>query len=147
MPATGWPKRSAICSSLPSPEASKITFDEDRARTALSKAWSLQTAVQWTAENPASGQCNVTAAVIHDLFGGDILRTRIGDVWHYYNPIDGGRCDLTDSQFTAPGARFDAPDRYADILIDLHGAMQGIPRREYDVLHAAFRAHYTNAMP
>lgn len=112
-------------------------FDEARIREALESAWSLETAVQWSAENPANGQCNVTAAVIHDLFGGDILRTRFPAVWHYYNRIDGKRVDLTDSQFTRPGARFPAPERYDDALSDRAAAMEGIPQREYDALRAA----------
>lgn len=112
-------------------------FDETKVRTALHKAWSLDTAIQWTAENPASGQCNVTAAVIYDMFGGEILRTKLPGVWHYYNRIDGKRCDLTDSQFTAPGALFDAPDHYDDKQTSKDDAMTNIPQREYDCLMAA----------
>lgn len=117
-------------------------FSERRVRTALHKSWSVETAVQWSAENPANGQCNVTAALIHDLFGGAILRTRVDAVWHYYNEIDGNRVDLTDSQFTAPNARFSPPERYADIPTDCNAAMTGIPQREYDALQAAFLQHY-----
>ena len=111
-----------------------LTFDEANLRTILDDAWSLETAPQWSAENPANGQCNVTAAVIHDLFGGEVLRTRIGEVWHYYNRIDGCRADLSDSQFTRPGARFPAPDPYEDELTTRDAAMEGIPQREYDTL-------------
>ncbi|MEM8822992.1 MAG: hypothetical protein AAGF30_05215 [Pseudomonadota bacterium] len=112
-------------------------FDEVRVRDALLTAWSLETAIQWTADNPASGQCNVTAAVIHDLFGGEVLRTRLGEVWHYYNRIDGVRIDLTDSQFTAPGARFAAPASYEDAPTTREAALATIPAREYQALHGA----------
>jgi len=114
-----------------------MVFDEAVVREALVKSWSLETAVQWTAENPASGQCNVTAAVIHDVFGGDILRTRLPGVWHYYNRIDSRRFDLTDSQFTAPGALFEAPGSYDDELSSPGAAMTGIPQREFDTLKKA----------
>lgn len=114
-----------------------MTFDEDRVRSALEKAWSIDTAKQWSQENPANGQCNVTSAVIHDLFGGEILRTRYPNVWHYYNHIDGKRCDLTDSQFVRPDARFPAPESYDNELSDRDTAMEGIPQREYDALRAA----------
>ena len=114
-----------------------LTFDESRIRSVLRDAWSLETAVQWTPENPASGQCNVTAAVIFDLFGGDLLRTRLPDVWHYYNRIDGRRVDFTDSQFDAPGALFAAPERYDDDPTTRDTAMTGIPQQEYDILKAA----------
>ena len=114
-----------------------LDYDEARIRQTLPRAWSLKTAVQWTAENPASGQCNVTAAVIHDLFGGEILRTRLPDVWHYYNRIDGARVDFTDSQFHAPGALFEAPQNYDDEPTTRDAAMTGIPDREYQALKSA----------
>lgn len=112
-------------------------YDEATIRSALRKAWSLKTAVQWTPENPASGQCNVTAAVINDLFGGEILRTRLPNVWHYYNRIEGGRVDFTDSLFSSPGALFDAPVNYDDEPTTRGAAMTGIPEREYEALRSA----------
>lgn len=117
-----------------------LAFDEAKVRAALDDAWSLETAPQWSAENPANGQCNVTAAVICDLFGGEVLRTRIGDLWHYYNQIDGRRADLSDSQFTRPNARFDLPDPYEDAVTTRDAAMIGIPQREYDTLRAELLA-------
>ena len=114
-----------------------MTFNEDRVRSALENAWSLDTAKQWSQENPANGQCNVTSAVINDLFGGEVLRTRVTTVWHYYNRLDGKRCDLTDSQFFRPGAYFSAPESYDDELSDRDKAMEGIPQREYDALREA----------
>ncbi|WP_299747371.1 hypothetical protein [uncultured Tateyamaria sp.] len=118
-----------------------MTFDEQTVRSALHGAWSLKTAVQWQADNPALGQCNVTAAVICDMFGGEVLRTRLPGVWHYYNRINDERYDLTDSQFKAPGALFDAPDAYADEVSSVSAAMTGIPQREYDALkHAVEKA-------
>ena len=114
-----------------------VVFNNKRVRAALESAWSLETAKQWSKENPANGQCNVTSAVIHDLFGGEILRTPYPEVWHYYNRIDGQRCDLTDSQFDRPDARFPTPNPYEDQLSDRDAAMQGIPQREYDALKKA----------
>jgi len=40
--------------------------------------------------------------VANDLFGGDIVKTRYGHIWHYYNAFGGVRCDFTDSQFADP---------------------------------------------
>lgn len=62
----------------------------------------------WSPENPARGQCAVTALVVQDLLGGEILiaevhhtdATRQGV--HYWNRIsDGVEMDLTREQFTA----------------------------------------------
>ncbi|MBU1101551.1 MAG: hypothetical protein KKA84_14215 [Bacteroidetes bacterium] len=66
---------------------------------ALLKSWSVKSSSLYTPENPAKGQCGVTALVANDLLGGDILKTRIGNQWHFYNIINGERIDFTASQF------------------------------------------------
>lgn len=77
-----------------------MKFDPERVARALHKSWSLATARQWTAENPAAGQCNVTALLVHELFGGELLKTRLPEGDHFYNRVDGQRYDFTESQFT-----------------------------------------------
>ena len=116
-------------------------FNETQVREVLDSAWSLETAVQWSIENPANGQCNVTASVIYNLFGGEILKTRYPNFWHYYNRIDGVRLDLTDSQFTRPGARFNAPESYDYEVSSLAEAMDGIAQKEFDTLKKALLHH------
>ncbi|WP_410982148.1 hypothetical protein [Bacillus cereus] len=65
----------------------------------LMNAWSIETSSKWTRENPAKGQCGVTSLVVHDLLGGEIRKTRVGEAWHFYNMIDDKRYDFTASQF------------------------------------------------
>ena len=59
----------------------------------------------WTSDNPAWGHCDVTALVIHDLLGGDVL---MGEVhldgeqrgYHAWNRLTSGlEVDLTREQF------------------------------------------------
>nr|WP_240942836.1 NUDIX domain-containing protein [Planosporangium thailandense] len=61
--------------------------------------------MDWRPENPARGQCGVTALVVHDLLGGDLI---LGEVYehgtrrgcHYWNRLpDGTEVDLTRDQF------------------------------------------------
>jgi len=66
---------------------------------ALIKSWSIETSSKWTIENPAKGQCGVTALVVQDIYGGKITKTKIGEVWHFYNLIDGKVFDFTETQF------------------------------------------------
>ncbi|TCW54013.1 hypothetical protein EC917_10967 [Bacillus thuringiensis] len=66
---------------------------------ALVKSWSIETSSKWTIENPAKGQCGVTALVVQDIYGGKIKKTKIEEVWHFYNSIDGERFDFTEAQF------------------------------------------------
>ena len=46
------------------------------------------------------------------------------------------RIDLTDSQFSDPGARFASPD-YVDELSSVAAALETIPKHEYDALASA----------
>jgi len=69
----------------------------------LLKAWCAETAKgTWTPECPSLNQCAVTALVVQDFFGGQLLRckTDSGDS-HYWNRLpDGREVDLTEEQFS-----------------------------------------------
>jgi hypothetical protein len=57
---------------------------------------------QWSRDNPARGQCAVTALVVQDSFGGEIIRCDVvGDNdSHFYNKLPSGEIvDVTKSQF------------------------------------------------
>ena len=72
-------------------------------------AWGVDTCdpvdvAEWHTGNPALGQCGVTALVLHDLFGGQLV---LGEVHaggertgvHYWNRFAGLAVDLTREQF------------------------------------------------
>ena len=67
---------------------------EKRIYEALIKSWSIETSSKWTIENPAKGQCGVTALVVQDIYGGEIKKTKAREAWHFYNFIDGQRFGL-----------------------------------------------------
>lgn len=112
-----------------------MEFSEKKIRSALSKSWSSQTAIQWKSENPALGQCNVTALLIEELFGGRILKTKLQEGYHYYNEIDGHRYDFTDSQFTSQM-------EYNDLQSSREEAEQGVTIDEMETLKNAFHTFY-----
>lgn len=68
---------------------------------ALQDSWSLESSTKWSKSNPAAGQCGVTALVAQDILGGEILKTKYGQIWHFYNRINGQAIDFTESQFDA----------------------------------------------
>jgi hypothetical protein len=111
-----------------------MSFDPDEVQSALRKAWSLATASQWTANNPAAGQCNVTALLLHELFGGDLLKTPLPAGEHFSNRIRGRRYDFTASQFDQPIAYKDLPASRAD-------AELGATSDALAELRAAFQEH------
>jgi hypothetical protein len=112
-----------------------MKFEPDAVVRTLQKSWSPATARQWTSERPAAGQCNVTALLLHDLFGGELLKTLLPKGDHFYNRIDGRRYDFTESQF-------DRPIRYDDTPATRVDAERGATKAELAVLRAAFEQNW-----
>lgn len=48
--------------------------------------------------NPAGSQDRVISMLIHDIYGGEILKTHNKKGWHFYNRIDGERVDFSSSK-------------------------------------------------
>jgi hypothetical protein len=51
-----------------------------------------------TNEVPKSDEDSLISMLIHDIFGGEILKTKRSRGWHFYNRVDGLRIDLTRSE-------------------------------------------------
>jgi len=75
-------------------------YTEKELLKAIKKSWSSQSSSKWSKDNPARGQCGVTALVVNDILGGEIFKTWLDEGWHFYNVIDGERRDFTEEQFT-----------------------------------------------
>ncbi len=84
----------------------------------LRRSWSVETGRHWRPDNPAAGQCGVTALIVQDQFGGKILKTDINGAWHFYNRIDGRRTDFTIGQFDSPISYDDLPSSRGEALDD-----------------------------
>ena len=93
----------------------------------LARAWSSETGSKWRHDNPACGQCSVTALVVQDMLGGEILKTNVGGAWHFYNRIEGRRWDLTVSQFSTPIG-------YDDLPSSRHEALADTSKQKYAIL-------------
>ena len=81
-------------------------MDVERLIQAFRRSWQADTAFDasdWSEENPARGQCVVTALVVQDYLSGDLQRYDVsGDVTetHYANLLPGGAIfDATASQY------------------------------------------------
>ncbi len=56
------------------------------------------------ANNPSKGNCSITAALVQDIFGGELIRVEpMPDSFHTINRINGKYIDLTSDQFTIDG--------------------------------------------
>ena len=76
---------------------------EHKVSAALSQSWSLETSYDpagWSEHNTAWGQCAVSALIVQDLLGGDLLVGKVNGIEHYWNELpDGRQLDLTKHQF------------------------------------------------
>lgn len=93
-------------------------FDEKIIKNFLRECWSRESSSLWTAENPARGQCGVTALVIQDYFGGEILKTLVDGKSHFYNEINGCKYDFTADQFQSLPNYSNDPSTREEAFID-----------------------------
>lgn len=124
---------------------SGLTFQDLEA--AIRASWSLETCdptdvPEWTQSNPSRGQCAVTALVIHDVFGGQLLEAEVHlrdgsrQGFHYWNRLDGVDVDLTRGQFAShelvqephqidrlPGTPWRAHEQYLIFRSRVHSAL------------------------
>ncbi len=69
----------------------------------IQKAWGKDTcyppsAKDWTQENPAFGQCAITALIVQDYYSGNLLYCEHNH--HYWNELPNNKeVDLSESQF------------------------------------------------
>ena len=73
-------------------------FNRIVVQEALKRTWVLDNNPGLTPKKSADGQDSVISLLIHDIFGGDILKTHNKKGWHFYNRINGERVDLTRSE-------------------------------------------------
>ncbi|MEM8532218.1 MAG: hypothetical protein AAGF95_15340 [Chloroflexota bacterium] len=104
---------------------------------ALKSSWSLESSSKWTQDNPALGQCGVTALVVQDVLGGEILKTKYGEIWHFYNLIDDEPVDFTKSQFAKPIV-------YSNHVSNREEAFSDTNAEQYGYLRAAVQKHLQN---
>lgn len=130
-------------------------FGEERPLTltglesAIRASWSLETCdpidqPSWTPDEPSLGHCAVTALVVHDLLGGELLEAEVDHAdgshqgFHYWNRFVGVDVDLTRRQF-ARGEVVLAPH-----LIERLPSVPWLAQEQYvifrDRVHAALQA-------
>jgi hypothetical protein len=96
----------------------------------------------WHSENPAWGHCDITALLVNDLLGGDLMLGKVHSINgeqhgnHWWNRLANGiEIDLTHEQF-----------RDGQIVIDARVVKRPTPRprrrsKEYELLRSRVAAH------
>jgi hypothetical protein len=84
----------------------KNVMDESVLEVYIRDSWIRETSSEpnWTPENPAFGQCAVTALIVNDYLGGKIVWAEAvnpegSKISHYFNTVDGKVIDFTRCQF------------------------------------------------
>lgn len=84
-------------------------------------------------ENPPEGQDTVISLLIHDVFGGEILKTHKKKGWHFYNRIDGERVD-----FSNTGNNKTNEDKFEDIPTTPDETCKYVVKEDYTTFFMRF---------
>jgi hypothetical protein len=108
---------------------------------AVGLSWCEETASpgdapEWSEDNPAKGQCAVTALLIQEILGGDLMRCVVdGFGSHYFNRLpDGTIVDLTRRQFPEGTVVPDGEPRDREYVLDSEPARNAQTPERYDLL-------------
>ena len=85
-------------------------FNKKVVYEALKGSLELESDRKLTPDNRPIGQDSLISLLIHDIFGGEILKTHKRKNWHFYNRIEGERVDCTGSE-----VKFDREAIFEDI--------------------------------
>ena len=85
-------------------------FNKKVVYEALKGSLELESDRKLTPDNRPIGQDSLISLLIHDIFGGEILKTHKRKNWHFYNRIEGERVDFTGSE-----VKFDREAIFEDI--------------------------------
>jgi hypothetical protein len=65
---------------------------------ALRRSQKLHSRLESSKKKPINGQDTIISLLVHDIFGGEILKTHLKKGWHFYNRIEGERIDFSKSE-------------------------------------------------
>jgi hypothetical protein len=85
-------------------------FNKKVVYEALKGSLELESDQKLSPDNRPIGQDSLISLLIHDIFGGEILKTHKRKNWHFYNRIEGERVDFTGSE-----VKFDRDAIFEDI--------------------------------
>jgi hypothetical protein len=107
---------------------------------AIRKSWAADTCYpvqkkEWNKRKPERGQCAVTALILHEFFGGEIVFNKRRD--HFWNILpDGQEVDLTRKQFNEPvRLKVDAHCNREELLYSSTAVRQKTAKRYQLLLH------------
>ncbi|MBS3139912.1 hypothetical protein J4479_02820 [Candidatus Woesearchaeota archaeon] len=116
-------------------------MDLNRLEAAIRNSWCKETSStpEWSPQNPARGQCAVTACVFQDYVGGEVVwfKAKLPDNTeesHYFNRVNGTEYDLTRLQFPVGTVLGQGAERMPGITTRGHALSHEPTRERYETL-------------
>jgi hypothetical protein len=109
-------------------------FDRLLVKEALKNIWMSDRHPGWNRYKPGDGQSSIISLLIHDIFGGEILKTPKKTGWHFYNRIDGLRIDFSKSEMS----RLPVIYLFEDILSTPEEAYHYFDQEDYSTFYTKF---------
>ena len=101
---------------------------------ALKRSLAFDVNSKYTHTTPLEGQSSIASQLIFDIYGGEILKTKMKKGWHFYNRINGERIDLAIS-----GMRKSSKDiRFEDIPSNSDETNNYFEQEDYSALFNRF---------
>ena len=109
-------------------------FNKMVVQEALKRSRELDYNSEWTPDYPADGEDSIISLLIHNIFGGEILKTHKKKGWHFYNRIDGERIDFAGSK----RSKSFADNRFEDIPSTPNETFKYFEQEDYSTFFLRF---------
>lgn len=86
----------------------------------------------------AADQDSIISVLIHDIFGGEILKTKRKGGWHFYNRVDGLRLDFSKPDF----GRSSETGQFEDIPASHHETSSYFEAEQYSPFLYKFISYF-----
>jgi len=109
-------------------------FDKMIVYEALKRSLAPDSHRKLTPVSPTNFQDSSISLLLHDVFGGEILKTHKKKNWHFYNRIDGVRVDFTGSSIR----KLKESDKFEDIPASADETNDYIDQADYSTFFMSF---------
>lgn len=109
-------------------------FNPKVIKEALKRTWAWNSNPDSPSNNLTTGEDKEISLLIHDVFGGDILKTPKRKGWHFYNRINGERLDFSNSEL----GKLIKGNRFKDIPVSPEEATLYFDQADYSNFYMQF---------
>ena len=117
-------------------------FDRMVVQEAIKRSWALDNNPGWSHAFPVDSLTGETSLLIYNIFGGEILKTREKNGWHFYNRINGERIDFSKSELNKSAE----DSQFEDLPSNPDEANQYFEEEDYSSFFTKFVSTYEEAV-